>query len=37
MAERLGLEVSVSDLQVESMPADAESAAGLGVARRLRL
>jgi GntR family transcriptional regulator len=32
MADRLGLEVSVSDLQVESVPADAESAAGLGVA-----
>lgn len=32
MAERLGLEVTVSDLHVESLPADAESAAGLGVA-----
>ena len=32
MAERLGLEVTVSDLHVESVPADAESAAGLGVA-----
>ncbi len=31
MAERLGLEVSVSDLQVESVAADAESAAGLGL------
>src|SRR3990170_306179 len=32
MAERLGLEVTVSDLQIESVPADAEAAAGLGVA-----
>ena len=32
MAERLGLEVTVSDLHVESQPADSESAAGLGVA-----
>lgn len=32
MADRLGLEVSVSDLQVEGAPADAESAAGLGIA-----
>lgn len=32
MAERLGLEVTVSDLHVESLVADAESAAGLGVA-----
>ena len=32
MAERLGLEVTVSDLHVESLPADAEGAAGLGVA-----
>jgi GntR family transcriptional regulator len=31
MAERLGLEVSVSDLHVESVPADAETAVGLGV------
>lgn len=32
MAERLGLEVSVSDLHVESVTADAEAEAGLGVA-----
>jgi GntR family transcriptional regulator len=32
MAERLGLEVSVSDLHVESVTADAELADGLGVA-----
>ena len=32
MAERLGLEVTVSDLHIESLGADAESAAGLGVA-----
>src|SRR5512143_2307876 len=31
MAVRLGLEVSVSDLHVEKVPADAETAAGLGV------
>lgn len=31
MAERLGLEVTVSDLQIESLPADEESAAALGV------
>jgi GntR family transcriptional regulator len=31
MAERLGLEVSVSDLQIENATADAESAGGLGV------
>lgn len=29
MAKRLGLEVAVSDLEVESFPADAESSAGL--------
>lgn len=32
MAERLGLEVSVSDLHIESISADAEDAAGLEVA-----
>jgi GntR family transcriptional regulator len=31
MAERLGLEVTVSDLQIESVAADAEAAAALGV------
>ena len=31
MAERLGLEVTVSDLHIETLPAEAESAAGLGV------
>ncbi|HEY5984306.1 MAG TPA: GntR family transcriptional regulator [Anaerolineales bacterium] len=31
MAERLGLEVSVSDLHVEGLPADTEAAAALGV------
>lgn len=30
MAERLGLEVTVGDLQIESLPADAEAAAALG-------
>jgi GntR family transcriptional regulator len=32
MAERLGLEVTVDDLHVESLPADTEAAAALGVA-----
>lgn len=31
MAERLGLEVTVSDLHMESLPADAEAASGLEV------
>jgi GntR family transcriptional regulator len=31
MAERLGLAVSVSDLQVETASADADAAAGLGI------
>jgi GntR family transcriptional regulator len=31
MAERLGLEVTVSDLQIESLRADAEAAAALSV------
>ncbi len=32
MAERLGLEVSVSDLRIETLSADGENAQGLGVA-----
>jgi GntR family transcriptional regulator len=31
MAQRLGLEVSASDLHVETLPADSEAASGLGV------
>lgn len=31
MAQRLGLEVSVSDLRVESLPANKETAEGLGI------
>jgi GntR family transcriptional regulator len=37
MAERLGLEVSVADLQVESLSADAESGEDLGVPFGTRL
>lgn len=33
MADRLGLEISVSDLHVERVPADEENAAGLGLAK----
>src|SRR5512142_2892406 len=31
MAERLGLEITVSDLHVDTIPADAETAEGLGL------
>ena len=37
MAKRLGLEVSVTDLQVEQIPADAELASGLSVEQGTRL
>jgi GntR family transcriptional regulator len=37
MAKRLGLEVSVSDLQVEQVSADAELASGLSVEKGARL
>ena len=37
MADRLGLEVSVSDLHVESVPADKDQAAALGVALSVKL
>ena len=33
MADRLGLEVSVSDLHIERVPADDENAAGLGLSK----
>ena len=37
MAERLGLEITVSDLRIETVSADAESAQGLGVPVATRL
>lgn len=37
MAERLGLEITVSDLRIETVTADAESAQGLGVPVATRL
>src|SRR5258708_20732154 len=37
MAERLGLEISVSDMQIESVVADKETAAALGVSASAKL